>query len=58
MIGILFQHLITLISTQGPSLAQAGELGGKAEEKQTEPRTDKEIPQGLSGIGKEVRRYL
>ena len=59
MIGIIFQHLITLIPTQGADvLTQAGELGGKAEEKQTQPRTEEEIPQGLSGIGEEVRRYL
>lgn len=42
----------------GDVLTQAGELGGKAEEKQTQPRTEEEIPQGLSGIGEEVRRYL
>lgn len=58
MIGVIFQHLITLIPTQGPTLIRVGELGGKAEEKQTQPRTEKEIPQGLSGIGEEVRRYL
>lgn len=55
MMGIIFQHLITLIPTQGPTLTQAEELGGKTDEKQTWPQTEKEIPQGLSGIGEEVR---
>lgn len=59
MIGIIFQHLITLIpTTQGPTLTQAAELGGEAEEKQTQARTEEEIPQGLSGIEEEVRQYL
>lgn len=31
MTGIVFQYLITLIPTQGPTFTQAGELGGKAE---------------------------
>lgn len=35
-------------------LTHAGELGGKAEEKQTQTWTEEEIPQGLSGIEKEV----
>lgn len=58
MIGVLFQHFIALIPTQGPTLSWARDLGGKAEEKQTQTRTEEEIPQGLSGIGKEVRQYL
>jgi len=33
-------------------------MGGKAEQKQTQPWTEEEIPQGISGIGEEVREYL
>lgn len=58
MIGITFQHFVNLIPTQRPTFTQAGELGGEAEEKQTETWTEEEIPQGLPGIEKEVKQYL
>lgn len=50
MIGIAFQHFTALIPTQGPTLSQAGEMSGRAKEKQTQARTKEEIPQGLSWI--------
>lgn len=58
LIGITFQHFPGLIPTQGPTLSQAREMCGRAKEKQTQTRTEEEIPQGLSRIEEEVRQYL
>lgn len=59
MIGITFQHFTGLIPAQGPTLSRAGEMCGRAKEKQTQARTKRgKYLRDFPWIEEEVRQYL